>query len=280
MSIQTTTVSIPGSAPLAGTMVTPEDAPNTVVVLNGATGVPHSYYVPFAKWLAETQGMACLLFDYRDFGASSQAATKNSKADMADWGIQDQQAARDYLSRHFPEIPLWVIGHSLGGFMLPFQTGLQDISRVIAIASGPAHIKAHPWPYRLNVWVFWYLLGPVLAAIFGYLPGRFSGLGADLPVGVFRQWKRWCTSHRFYCDDRSAQLSSPNWDGLTSPLKTVSFTDDLMVPCQVVETLAQFYPKAPHTHMSIDPQTYGLKQIGHLKAFSKRNAAIWPELVR
>ncbi|UYV36444.1 alpha/beta fold hydrolase [Rhodobacteraceae bacterium D3-12] len=248
----------------------------TVAVLNPATGVPQRYYRHFATWLTD-QGISCLTYDYRGFGASARGPIQDVRLSMADWGIHDQQAARDWLSEDRPGLPLWVIGHSLGGFMLGYQTGLERIARVIAVCSGPIHHSDHPWPYQASARFFWFALGPALLATTSYLPGRFSGLGADVPGPVFRQWKRWCTTRGFHLADKS--LPAHDASALTAELRTVSPLDDEMIPPHVVEKLAMFYPEAAQTHVVLDPKAYGLGKVGHLAMFAKRNAALWPAMV-
>ena len=82
---------------------------------------------------------------------------------MADWGVQDQPAAQAALKARLPDTPLWVIGHSLGGFMLPFQPDTAEIARLITVASGAAYVGDHPWPYRAMALLFWYGPGPLAA---------------------------------------------------------------------------------------------------------------------
>ncbi|MEZ5716756.1 MAG: alpha/beta fold hydrolase, partial [Paracoccaceae bacterium] len=212
------TVTIPSpNGALTGTLYRAA-APRAVAVLHPATGVPQAYYRHFARWLADERGTTCLTYDYRGFGASATGPVRDVRLGMSDWGIHDQQAARDWLGAAFPDAALWVIGHSLGGFMLGYQTGLSRIARIIAVASGPVHVRDHPWPYQASARFFWFGLGPALVATTGYLPGRVSGLGADVPGPVFRQWKAWCTTPGFH----RADPTLPAWDAssLTAPLRS------------------------------------------------------------
>lgn len=272
------TVNIPApNGPLTGTLFAPSGAPRAAAVLNPATGVPQAYYRHFARWLAEEQGIACLTYDYRGFRTSAHGPIKAVRLTMADWGIHDQQAARDWLTRRFPDAPLWVIGHSLGGFMLGYQSGLSQIARVIAVNSGPVHVRDHPWPYQAAARLFWFVIGPALVAITGYLPGRASGLGEDVPGPVFRQWKRWCTTRGFHRADPS--LPPHDASGLTAPLRTVALSDDVMMPPAVTARLGEFYPAAPQIHVTLDPGEFGLGPVGHLAAFTRRNATLWPGLI-
>lgn len=249
--------------------------PRALAVVNPATGVAQGYYGHFARWLAE-QGISVLTYDYRDFGESARGPVKRSAARMADWGIADQQAARDWLARQ-GNAPIWVVGHSLGGFMLGFQSGLERIEQVIAVCSGPVHVRDHPWPYQAVARLFWFGVGPALVAGTGYLPGKLSGIGADLPAAVFRQWKLWCTSDGFF--EADASLAEAPREALRAPLRSVALADDEMMPPEVVARLGGLYPSAPQSHVVLDPAAHGLGKVGHLAAFARRNRALWPAIM-
>ncbi|MEL6837748.1 MAG: alpha/beta hydrolase [Pseudomonadota bacterium] len=255
------------------------ERPHAVAVLNGATGVPQRYYEGFARWLAEARNIACMTFDYRDFGASARGPMKASKATMADWGVHDQQAARDHVRGLVADVPLWVIGHSLGGFMLPFQKDLDRIDRVIAVASGPAHVTGHPFPYRLYAAAYWYAVGPPATYFSGYMPGKRLRFGNDIPAGVFWQWRRWCTSRGFFAGEIGAGLPMPDWNGVKAPVKIVAIKDDVLIPPDSVWRLMDFYRGAPKAQMVIDPAEYALDHIGHIGPFAKKNRAIWADMI-
>lgn len=265
-------------ASLCGTLHRPGTDPRAAIVLHGATGVPQSYYQPFARWLAE-QGYACLTYDYRDFGASAKGPLRQSKAKMADWGLGDQPAAQAELERLVPDTPVWVIGHSLGGLMVPFHSGADRISRLIGVASGPVHLTDHPFRARPKVRAFWHGPGPLATLAFGYLPGAKLGLGADIPSGVYWQWRRWCNSHGFFLRDIGGTLPMPDWPAMRGRAKFVAVADDEMVPPAAVWRLMQYYPEALKTQLTLRPAEFGLKKIGHIAAFSARNRAVWPEIL-
>lgn len=269
-------VRIDGPAPLVGTWH-PAATPRAVAVLHGATAVPHKFYRHFATWLAQEHGVSCLTYDYRDFGASERGPVRSVKATMAQWGIEDQQAARDWVSARADALPIWVIGHSLGGLMLPRQSRTGEISRIIAVCSGPVHTRDHPWPYQAMVRALWYGVGPAALALWGYVPGAVSGLGSDLPGPVFRQWKRWCTTPGF--DQQELGALNQARSELCCDLRTVAVSDDASVPPDVVARLAKRYPGCPHAHITLSPDDFGLSKVGHTSIFSRRNAAMWPALL-
>lgn len=265
-------------AELSGTLHWPAGTPIAAIVLHGATGVPHRYYRHFAAWLSE-QGYACLTYDYRDFGASSVGPLKGSKTTMAEWGIQDQSAAQRYVEAKFPKAPLWVIGHSLGGLMVPFQEGASRIKRLITVASGPVHLSDHPWPYRGVAMAFWYGPGPLATWMMGYLPAKILGIGRDLPADVYWQWRRWCTTRGFYLSDVGHGLPVPDWRAFTGKMKVVAIKGDDLAPPAAVWRGMQSYPEARKRQLTVRADEFGLKDIGHIGVFEPKNAAVWPSLI-
>ncbi|WP_299722624.1 alpha/beta fold hydrolase [uncultured Tateyamaria sp.] len=264
-------------AELVGRLYRTETPPVAAVVLNSATGVPQHFYAHFARWLVEECGMACLTYDYRDVGRSWSGPLRASTADMSDWGIRDQVAARRAMVRTFPDAPLWVVGHSLGTMLLPNQPETDNIARVIGIATGMVHHSDHPWPYRALAMNFWFLVGPLATALCGYLPGRRLRFGEDLPSGVFWQWRKWCTSRGFNTGDFGPKLPPPNWTS-RAPVRLHAFMDDDLIPPHCVERLARNYGDGAEV-VRIDPKDHGLDAVGHLSAFSRRNSALWPVLL-
>lgn len=264
---------------LKGTLFRPIIEPDAIVILNGATGVPAGFYRAFATWLAAGKNIACLTYDYRDFGASAEGSMRNSTATMADWGVHDQQAARDFAVSRFPQTPVWVIGHSLGALCLPFQRKLEQISRVITVASGPVHVREHPWPYQALARLFWFGHAPLVTMVAGYLPGKALGLGSDLPAGVYWQWRRWCTRRDFFAREFGTALPYPDWTGVKAEMKIVAIADDVMMPPGSAWKLMQFYPEAPKKQLVIRPAEFGLSKLGHLGAFSEKNRAVWNALL-
>lgn len=268
-----------GEYRLKGTLFEPAEAPRAIVVINGATAVPARYYAAFAHWLAEDQGLACLTYDYRDFGASAGASMRASKATLSDWGVYDQQAARDYARRRAPDVPLWVIGHSLGGLCFPFQQRLDQIDRVITVGSGLVNVRDHPWRYQPVVRMFWYGPVPLVTMLAGYMPGRTMRIGADIPAGVYWQWRAWCTQTGFFAGDLGTRLPFPDWTGLTCDIKYVAIADDDLVPPAAVWRLMQCNAAAKMQQTVLRPGDHGLTKLGHIAPFAEANKAAWPAII-
>lgn len=266
-------------AELVGQMYMPGNGtkPFAVVILNGATGVPQGFYAAFATWLAAERGLACFTYDYRDLGRSRQGSLRRSKTVMADWGIRDAEAARRFVRKTLPGTPIWMMGHSLGGMMLPFQRDLEGVARVINVGSGAVHHTDHPWPYQGQARLFWFALGPVLTLLNGYLPSKLIGMGENLPSGAFWQWRRWCTRDVFYDPDAGFELPAYHPGQLKMPVNFVSIADDELCMIDSTRKLARRYETGAIS--VIDPRPQGDK-LGHLGVFQRRNAKYWPELIK
>ena len=278
--IHVSSVSFPaGEAQLSGTLFLPTSAPRAALVLNGATGVPQSYYRHFARWLAAAQGIACLTFDYTDMAVSARGHVRDSSVTMLDWMLVDQPAARAEMRRRVPNAPLWVLGHSLGALMMPMQDGIADVKRMIVVASGYAHHSDHPWPYQALARMFWFGHAPLATRILGYLPGKHLGFGADLPAGVYWQWRRWYTKRDFFWPEVGGDVPHPDWSRSGAPVRLVALEDDVMMPPHCVWRLEQAYGAEACTRVTLSPEQFGLKKIGHIGALAQASAPAWPSLL-
>ncbi len=267
-----------GDTDLSARLYLPHVEPSVVVVLNGATAVSMDFYKHFATWLAAENGMACLTYDYRDFGRSLKGRLQDAKSKMSDWALIDMPAARAEMRRRFPNAKLWVIGHSIGAMMVPLQSGIEDIDRMICVSAGLVSLPDHPWPYRALATTFWYGHAPLLVGTLGYLPGRFVGFGADLPPHVYWEWRKWCTSPGCYLSEIGHSLPEADWSRSGARTDVFTFSDDQVAPTAAVWRLADLYEPAVNRHL-MHPKDFGLKQVGHFGAFARRNSVIWPKLI-
>ncbi|MGZ2259221.1 alpha/beta hydrolase family protein [Roseobacter sp. A03A-229] len=265
-------------AELGGTLFRPAFQPRAALVLNGATGVPQGYYHAFALWAAAEHAIAVLTYDYRGTGRSLIGPMRDSRATMSDWGLRDNAAARRHLRRAVPDVPLWVMGHSLGAMMLPMQDDLNGIDRVIGVASGLVHYADHPWPYRAFALQFWFGVPRLAAALLGYVPGRRLGLGADMPATAYAEWRRWCTTPGVFEGAVRDTLPEPNWSRSGAPVRLISFTDDEVCPEICTQRLARLYGSAAQIDV-VDPGALGLGRVGHIGAFARRNEELWTRLL-
>ena len=264
---------------LPGIVYEPKN-PVAATVLHAATGVPYKYYAPFAEWLSSEHNRVVLIYAYRDSDNPTPEQLRKSKTVMSDWGILDQSAALDYLIGTYPELEIHTIGHSLGGFCVPYHENADRIVTHTGVNSGLAYWPTHPWNYIGQVIMFWFVLGPLATKLMGYLPGQFLGTKNGIPAGVYWQWRKWCTHRDFYEPEWGKALPKPDLQRFKGQLKLFTFSDDAVIPASRVQELTRFYPAASSTELEVlKPADFGLKSVGHIQVFSKKSSDVWPALI-
>ncbi|WP_052378851.1 alpha/beta hydrolase family protein [Polycyclovorans algicola] len=248
--------------------------PSGALLLAGATGVPQRFYSAYATWLA-AQGVTTLTFDYRGIGASRDRPLRQDPARMRDWGLLDLPAALDHLQVNAPKLPLYFLGHSVGGQMLGLMPNRQQVEKAVLIASGFGYWRNMPRAYGWMVKALISGLGPLLYRSVGYAPQRRLGWGEDLPRGVAEDWFTWCQRPDYYAELLTVQGKTA-FDDLLLPLLSLTFPDDAIATDANVGAQLALYHRAQVTRELVLPSTYGLNGIGHLHFFSSRMPeALW-----
>ena len=203
---------------LAATLFLPRGAKRHAVLISSATAVPRKIYRGFAGYLAR-RGCTVLTYDYRGIGGSRQLARgynrKKSlsgfKADMTDWAALDATAAVTWMRERYHNLRLGYVGHSFGGQALGLLANNSEVSRALLIAAQAGYWKLMTSPERYRVYAMINFVGSPLTRAFGYTPG-WTGIGEDLPKGVFLQWPNWVNSPRYLFDDNRSRgwRTSPN----------------------------------------------------------------------
>jgi predicted alpha/beta hydrolase len=178
---------------LSARKYSPQLPVRAVVLMPSAMGVPQSYYAPFAEFLAEN-GVAVLTFDYRGMGESLPEQFRSSlrgfEASILDWAEQDYNAALITTKAWQPDVPLIVIGHSLGGQLVGMLPDQHLIDGLITVASGSGYWRDNAWKLKRRVWIMWFFCstcGDTHLWIFsrktvgyggGFTSGRHLSMGA------------------------------------------------------------------------------------------------------
>ncbi|MBP6779641.1 MAG: alpha/beta fold hydrolase, partial [Ottowia sp.] len=143
----------------------PAGTPTTLqAVIGAAMGVPQRYYADFAAWLA-TQGVRVLTFDYRGHADSlallQHRRVRHVDATLHDWRA-DYEAATLHLHALAPELPLRLIGHSLGAQLPGLFERTAHIDGLLAVAAGSGYWRQNAPQLRRRVLFMWHGLVPVL----------------------------------------------------------------------------------------------------------------------
>lgn len=250
------------------------------VLIAPAMGVEQHYYYAFAHWLAE-QGVFAVTFDYRGVGHSRPAQYRRSlrgfSADVMTWAMRDCAAMVEFVAARATQRPLLWIGHSLGGQILALVPNRERVTAMLTVASGSGYWLQNTNKLRIIVWWLWFVLAPVALKLYGYFPGwRFRKVG-DLPAGVMRQWRDWCLN-RDYVVGHEGAATRHRYAQVTTPILSLSFTDDEFMSRANIESLHSFYSGAPREMRRISPRDVGVRAIGHFGFFRQRFAqTLWPQ---
>jgi predicted alpha/beta hydrolase len=106
---------------------------------------------------------------------------------------------------------------------------------------------------------------PPLTRLLGYAPG-WSGLGQDLPKGVFEQWVRWVMSPGYLFDDATlgGLKNFPHYKGA---MRALGFSDDPWTTTPAVELLCSGFTSIQPEILAVTPADAGAAKIGHLGLF-------------
>ena len=242
------------------------------LVVAAATGVPQQFYRRFADH-ARRQGFSTLTFDYRGIGLSRPASLRECRGDFLDWARLDLAAAVDAMADD--AVPLFMVGHSFGGHAFGLLPNSARVARFYTFATGAGWHGWMPPAERLRVMALWRLVGPLLTRWKGYLPWSLLGMGEDLPLGVYRQWRHWCSFPRYFFDDPHMAETLAPFAKVQTPIIAANALDDLWAPPASRDAFMSGYRTAAWQAVDLDPKRHGLDRIGHMGYFRAQAEPLW-----
>lgn len=259
--------------PVAMTLFPGASEAAPLLIVSNASGVPQGFYRRFALY-AQQAGFNVVTFDYRGIGQSAPATLVNFPATMLDWGQLDFRAVLESVAT--PRRPALVVAHSFGGYALGLADRPQLLAAAYLFGVGAGWHGYMPRMEGLKVWTMWNLGFPLLTRWKGYAPWKLLGIGEDIPLGVHRQWRRWCSYRHFFFDDRQLQPQLGEvFARLRLPITALNATDDLWAMPAARDALLPGYANAMITSRNVDPQPFG--GLGHMGYFRQKAQPLWTE---
>ena len=250
-----------------------------VLVMNGATGFPQSFYFKFARYAAE-RGYEVLAFDYRGMGLSAPPDLASETARMSDWGLLDMRTALEVAAQRAQGAPVATVGHSVGGQFLGLLKNHGLARAHVQIATSVGYWPWEGAPFKYLAWWFWRVHGPLMLKLKGYVPTGGGWAGLPLPRGVYEEWRRWCLRPGHFGPDLSTYLSDNVFTEIRAPLLSVGFTDDPIATRRTVAELDRFYPNVQRESRWYTPADAGSKRIGHEGFFASRHRdTLWRPVI-
>ncbi len=133
-----------------------------------------------------------------------------------------------------------------------------------------------PKAEQLRVLTMWRLIGPLMTRYKGYLAWSKLGMGEDLPLGVYTQWKRWCGYPRYFFEDPQMPGLAERLAQVSTPIVAANALDDLWAPPASRNAFMAAYSAAPYQARTIDPNS-GIGAIGHMGYFRPAAQPLWDE---
>lgn len=249
-----------------------QDNAKALLVIAGATGVPQGFYRKFAEF-AVAQQYSVLTLDYRGIGRSKPDTLRGFKMDYLDWAKKDLSAALSYAkSTH---LPIYIIGHSYGGHAIGLLPDLDDIQGAWTFGTGAGW---HGWMPKMEQWrvrLMWHFVGPILTRIYGYLAWNKLGMGEDLPLNVYKQWKHWCSFPNYFFDDPNMPEVQQAFSRAKFPIVAVNSVDDKWAPPASRDAFMRNYNNANLTLETIIPNDHNSQHIGHMGYFRSHCKSLW-----
>lgn len=246
------------------------------VLMAGATGVPQRFYRPFAQFAA-SRGFNVLTLDYRGVGESRPPSLKGFEMAYLDWGRLDLAAAVGWLARE--DLPLYWVGHSHGGQAIGLLPNHAAITACYSLGCGAGWTGWMGMTEALKVRLLWGAVLPLIVACKGYMAWSLLGMGADLPLGVYKDWKRWCAYPHYFFDDPAMAYLAENYASVSMPCLFAASEDDLWAPPRSRDAFIKGYCNAPVTTLDIPSCTYGAP-MGHMGYFHRSARPLWGEVLQ
>ena len=254
----------------------PADQPKARLVVAGATGVPQGFYRSFADHAAN-RGYDVTTFDYRGVGESAPPSLRGFRMDYRDWARLDLAAVVEDASG---DVPVHLIAHSFGGHALGLLPNPSLVTTMHAYGTGSGWRGWMPRSEQLRVAFLWNAFGPTVVRAKGYLAWKRFGLGEDLPVDVYRQWKHWCRYPGYWFDDPEI---GPEMRGLfarvTVPITAINAVDDRWSSPPARDAFFDHYTSVDVVRRDLRPADVGQSGIGHMGYFRRGSEPLWDELL-
>lgn len=259
---------------LAGTLFTPNTV-KAAVMIAPATGIKKTFYWAFANYLCEHH-YAVLTFDNRGIGQSIQESLNHGNPSLTNWGVLDMTAVLEFLKTRFPNKDYHLVGHSAGGQLVGLMKNAQDLKSMFNFGSSSGSIKYARYPFKLKSAFFLRVFIPLCNLLFGHTKSQWVGMGEPLPKQVGKEWSKWCSGTGYVKVDLDTKIKTHLYNTLAFNSLWVHAQDDEIANYNNVKDMIRVFPNIKADIITLSPNAYGFKTIGHMKFFSRQKKALWP----
>lgn len=236
----------------------PGDGPGTRghLLLMPALGTPAGFYTPLGEALAAC-GFHVVIMEHRGIGESHLRASRQVDFGFAEVIDNDIPAVIQWQRAHAPALPLYLMGHSLGGHYSAILAGQRrdEIDGVILAACGSPWIDAYRGLDQFRLRLLCRLI-PVANALFGYYPGEQIGFGGREARTLMNDWLALARSNRYQADGLERDIDTPIRD-YAGPVLSLRMADDAFAPVSGMAAVTDKFANARVTRRVLDAETIG-----------------------
>ena len=215
-------------------------SPRATAVLLPAMGVPASYYTKAAERLAQ-QEIATSILEVRGQGDSPVRISRGSDFGYQDL-LDDVAVVATTLRGRYPNVPVVLLGHSLGGHLAMMQLALDPglVDAVVLITTAAPHPHGYRGVARWRVW-FGTRLARVLSLLLGYYPGDRVGFGGVQPKLLIREWASMGRTGNYFLEGSPVDIEAELRNAST-PVLAIPIRGDILAPRAACEMIAAKLP--------------------------------------
>ncbi|PKV97617.1 putative alpha/beta hydrolase [Amycolatopsis echigonensis] len=252
-------VDTPDGARLALRLLPHPDPAAPVVLVLPAMAIKAKFYLPLLKAF-HAAGLTATVADLRAQGDSTPKLGEGPGFGYRELLEVDLPAVAATLRARFPQAPLHLFGHSVGGQLALLYAAAEPegVASVTTIGTGSVYWRSFPAQRRLPILATTQWVG-LVCRVRGNWPGG-GGIG-PMTGGVMADWVRHARTGR-YRPRGSARDYDRLLAGLALPVLAVSLDNDPLGPEPTVRFLCERMPAAKLARWHIDGSS-GLKHLGH-----------------
>ncbi|MFP5441680.1 MAG: alpha/beta fold hydrolase [Gammaproteobacteria bacterium] len=203
--------------------------PRANIVLMAALGVAARFYLPLAQDLCAA-GLNVALVEQRGHGESGLRPSRRTDFGFRHALLHDIPAVLDHVGNTAPGLPLYLMGHSLGGHYAAITAGRlpHRVDGVIVAACGTPWIGAFRGRIRSQLKLLVRLV-PALNLLLGYYPGDRVGFGGREARTLMADWRDLAIDNRYRARglDEDLEAGIARYRG---PVLSLRMADDTYAP--------------------------------------------------
>lgn len=230
--------------------------PRGNILLMAALGVPARFYLPLAQELCAS-GLNVALIEQRGHGESELRPSRRTDFGFRHALVHDIPAVLGHVRQSAPGLPLYLMGHSLGGHYAAITAGRMpaDIDGVILAACGTPWIGAFAGRTQRQLQLLVRLV-PALGLLFGYYPGDRVGFGGREARTLMADWRALALDNRYRARglDEDLDAAIGRYRG---PVLSLRMSDDSYAPAAAMAAVTDKFRHARVTQRVLTADDLG-----------------------